>query len=262
MRVYDGSHPRHRRRRLDPRAVPVAGTRPSSREHWEEGLGGVRNGLYGYRISELEIYNPDNPVKRDGMARLLADADYLVFYSNRMYGTIPRLPRALPPPPAIIYHALVPRRAWLRARPLRDRLPQPLRRLPQATTPSADPASPSPPRAPGLQAERRRPQPRLRRRKLQRLRPPPSCSSSKRRSMARCRSSSTSIAPTSLGARRRRSPVGSDAPAPLRRRRPHPTGGRHLVGHLQSGLVRQQDSRGCLVSRRAARLPPPPCPSP
>ena len=75
------------------------------KEHWEEGLGGVRNGLYGYRISELEIYNPDNPVKRDGMARLLADADYLVFYSNRMYGTIPRLPERYPAT-SDYYHAL------------------------------------------------------------------------------------------------------------------------------------------------------------
>ena len=104
MRVYDGPHPATAaanwiRDQSTSRDTAIV------KEHWEEGLGGVRNGLYGYRISELEIYNPDNPVKRDGMARLLADADYLVFYSNRMYGTIPRLPERYPAT-SDYYHAL------------------------------------------------------------------------------------------------------------------------------------------------------------
>ena len=103
-RVYDGPHPATAaanwiREQSSPRETSIV------KEHWEEGIGGVRNGLYGYRISELEIYNPDDPVKRDGMARLLADADYLVFYSNRMYGTIPRLPERYPAT-SDYYHAL------------------------------------------------------------------------------------------------------------------------------------------------------------
>ncbi len=103
-RVYDGSHPATAAANWIREQSPSRDT-AVVKEHWEEGLGGVRNGLYGYRISELEIYNPDNPVKRDGMARLLADADYLVFYSNRMYGTIPRLPERYPAT-SDYYHAL------------------------------------------------------------------------------------------------------------------------------------------------------------
>ena len=103
-RIYDGPHPATAaadwiREQSSPRDTSIV------KEHWEEGLGGVRNGLYGYRIDELEIYNPDNPIKREQMAELLADADYLVFYSNRLYGTIPRLPERYPAT-SDYYHAL------------------------------------------------------------------------------------------------------------------------------------------------------------
>ena len=62
------------------------------KEHWEEGI----PGLHGYEIRELPIYDPDTETKLAGIAEELALADYVVFYSNRLYGTIPRLPDRYP----------------------------------------------------------------------------------------------------------------------------------------------------------------------
>ncbi len=62
------------------------------KEHWEEGLPRLR----GYDIRELEMYNPDGARKQSHVAERLAEADYLVLYSNRLYGTISRLPERYP----------------------------------------------------------------------------------------------------------------------------------------------------------------------
>ena len=62
------------------------------KEHWEEGL----PRLGGYDIRELEMYNPDGAGKTRHIAERLAGADYLVLYSNRLYGTISRLPERYP----------------------------------------------------------------------------------------------------------------------------------------------------------------------
>ena len=62
------------------------------KEHWEEGI----PGLHGYEIRELPLYNDDTETKLHGIAEDLAGADYVVFYSNRLYGTIPRLPDRYP----------------------------------------------------------------------------------------------------------------------------------------------------------------------
>ena len=62
------------------------------KEHWEEGL----PHLDGYQIRELEMYNDDRPQKFREVAESLAQADYLVLFSNRLYGTIPRLPERYP----------------------------------------------------------------------------------------------------------------------------------------------------------------------
>ena len=62
------------------------------KEHWEEGL----PNLYGYQIRELPLYNADTPQKVRLLADELASGDYLVFFSNRLYGTIPRLPDRYP----------------------------------------------------------------------------------------------------------------------------------------------------------------------
>jgi len=63
-----------------------------AKEHWEEGI----PNLGSYRNVELGLYEPDNATKRDLLARQLAEADLVVFYSNRLYGTIPRLPDRYP----------------------------------------------------------------------------------------------------------------------------------------------------------------------
>ena len=70
----------------------VPGTATILKEHWEESL----PELYSYNVREMELYNHDHPQKTLTLAHQLATADYLVFYSNRLYGTIPRLPERYP----------------------------------------------------------------------------------------------------------------------------------------------------------------------
>ena len=62
------------------------------KEHWEEGLPYLNQ----YEIRELPLYDDDTPQKLSVLANELADADYHVFFSNRLYGTIPRLPERYP----------------------------------------------------------------------------------------------------------------------------------------------------------------------
>ena len=64
------------------------------KEHWEEGL----RGLEIYQHRELPMYNADTPEKVAQVATDLAEADYLHFYSSRLFGTIPRLPEDYPIP--------------------------------------------------------------------------------------------------------------------------------------------------------------------
>ena len=62
------------------------------KEHWDEGLPNLR----GHSVRELPLYNPDGFEKTLTLAHELAGADYLVLFSNRLYGTIPRLPERYP----------------------------------------------------------------------------------------------------------------------------------------------------------------------
>ena len=62
------------------------------REHWEEGL----PGLGDYPQRQLPLYEPDTPAKASLLASELAQAEAILFYSNRLYGTIPRLPQRYP----------------------------------------------------------------------------------------------------------------------------------------------------------------------
>ena len=62
------------------------------KEHWEEGL----PRLYEYEIEELPMYEPDQPSKLRRMSELLSEADYMTLYSNRLYGTVSRLPERYP----------------------------------------------------------------------------------------------------------------------------------------------------------------------
>ena len=61
-------------------------------EHWEEGV----PHLGRYDVPRLPVYENDTPHKLDGMVAELARADYVLFYSNRLYGTITRLPERYP----------------------------------------------------------------------------------------------------------------------------------------------------------------------
>ena len=62
------------------------------KEHWEEGI----PNLQGYEVRELPMYEADGPGKIRRLSEDLAEADYLWFFSNRLYGTIPRLPERYP----------------------------------------------------------------------------------------------------------------------------------------------------------------------
>ena len=59
------------------------------KEHWEESLPNLRSDFEFY---DLPMYEPDRAAKTALIAETLAEADFLVFFSNRLYGTIPRLP--------------------------------------------------------------------------------------------------------------------------------------------------------------------------
>ena len=62
------------------------------KEHWDEAL----PNLYEYETRELPMYDPDTRRKTDALARDLSEADALIVYSNRLYGTTPRLPERYP----------------------------------------------------------------------------------------------------------------------------------------------------------------------
>ena len=62
------------------------------REHWDDSI----PYLGGYDVRELPLYNPDGPQKTDHLSRHLAEADYMVLYSSRLYGSIARLPDRYP----------------------------------------------------------------------------------------------------------------------------------------------------------------------
>ncbi|MCS6800550.1 MAG: DUF2298 domain-containing protein [Chloroflexota bacterium] len=90
VQIYARPHPATAMAAWMTANVPAGAT--IAKEHWEEGL----PNLGMYRIVELNLYDPDDPAKLRAMATALATADYLLFYSNRLYGTIPRLPERYP----------------------------------------------------------------------------------------------------------------------------------------------------------------------
>ena len=63
------------------------------KEHWEESLPNLRS---DFQFFDLPMYEDDRADKLTLVADTLAAADYLVFFSNRLYGTIPRLPERYP----------------------------------------------------------------------------------------------------------------------------------------------------------------------
>ena len=88
--IYSAPHPAVRasewvRENLPERSVIL-------KEHWEEAL----PELYEYEMRELPIYEPDTRRKARALADDLADADAMAMYSNRLYGTVSRLPERYP----------------------------------------------------------------------------------------------------------------------------------------------------------------------
>ena len=96
MSVYASEHPGVRGAEWIRENVPQNSV--ILKEHWEEGL----PGLHGYRILELPMYNDDRPHKVNQISDLLARADVLTLYSNRLYGTVPRLGGPLPGKPRVL----------------------------------------------------------------------------------------------------------------------------------------------------------------
>ena len=89
-RIYSAPHPAVRaaewvRDNLPERSLIL-------KEHWDEAL----PSLYEYETRELPMYDPDTQGKMDALARDLSEADALIVYSNRLYGTTPRLPERYP----------------------------------------------------------------------------------------------------------------------------------------------------------------------
>lgn len=60
---------------------------------WDEQIPNLR----GFRVWTFPAYHPDrDPTKLPDLVDRLADADYVVFYSNRAYGSVSRLPEEFP----------------------------------------------------------------------------------------------------------------------------------------------------------------------
>ena len=62
------------------------------KEHWEESLPNLEK----YNVRELPIYDPDIPPKLNKMTTHLSESDYLIIFSNRLYGTVTRIPERYP----------------------------------------------------------------------------------------------------------------------------------------------------------------------
>ena len=90
MSIYGESHTAVRTSRWINANAPAGSV--ILKEHWEEGI----PDLQGYVIRDLPLYNDDGQRKFQLLVDELEGADYIVFYSNRLYGTIPRLPERYP----------------------------------------------------------------------------------------------------------------------------------------------------------------------
>ena len=91
MNVYQGQHPLN-----EVSNWLELNARPGSKvvqEHWEEGIPGVV-GLQMHNRAVL--YNGENKRKFADLTALLAESEYFVLLSNRLYATIPRLPERYP----------------------------------------------------------------------------------------------------------------------------------------------------------------------
>jgi YYY domain-containing protein len=103
--VYAGEHTAVEASRWIYANVPRGST--LANEHWEEGIPvAVRvdepnrrqldPGVLAYKQVPLNLYEQDDERKLQHIASTLATTDYVLFFSNRLYGTVPRLPARYP----------------------------------------------------------------------------------------------------------------------------------------------------------------------
>ncbi len=90
MGVYRAPHTAIRSAEWINRNAPVGSV--ILMEHWEEGIPGLER----YEIPRLPVYETDTSYKLAGLSAAIARADYILFYSNRLYGTISGLPERYP----------------------------------------------------------------------------------------------------------------------------------------------------------------------
>ncbi|MEJ7618838.1 MAG: hypothetical protein WKF30_18110 [Pyrinomonadaceae bacterium] len=93
--IYTAPHTANQAAAWINRNVPAGAT--PLKEHWEESLAGLSATFkHPPQVPELPMYDADAPAKLAMIKRLLAAGDYIVFYSNRLYGTVPRQPERYP----------------------------------------------------------------------------------------------------------------------------------------------------------------------
>ncbi len=90
-RVYANDHPAIEASRWIKGTVPP-GTAIVSDNHWDEYI----PDLYEYSVWQFPVYEPETPAKLETLITHLAESEYLVFYSNRPYGSVARLPHRYP----------------------------------------------------------------------------------------------------------------------------------------------------------------------
>ena len=102
--VYTDAHPASRASEYVRENIPSNSV--LAMEHWEEGL----PNLHSYPRITLQLYDPDDvPIqytnhdgftvvgsKAEHLANALGNTDYVIFFSNRLYGSIPTLPDRYP----------------------------------------------------------------------------------------------------------------------------------------------------------------------
>ncbi len=92
-RVYASPHPAVQASEWINENLPHA-TNIVTDNHWDEGIPNLHR--YGVHGNQIPIYERDSPSKMESMAEMLSRGDWLVFYSNRTYGSVARLPQRYP----------------------------------------------------------------------------------------------------------------------------------------------------------------------
>lgn len=96
MAIYSNSHSRVTASRWIYENIPSGST--ISCEHWDDclplGIEGKSSSLY--KTEMLTLYDQDTPEKWQKTNQQLERADYLIMSSNRLWGSIPRLPEKYP----------------------------------------------------------------------------------------------------------------------------------------------------------------------